>query len=186
MRRFLILDLLGSRDARGRATPRRCAGRIRPPRRGLHRLRRAVGRPGDLRGALRPRRPLPCLELRLSGLGRRSNAVCWLKNEVPKRVENPCCVSGIKGAGVQEPRKDATARSSSASTGSAATTAISTSSPIRPATPARPPARGRTAAAPGPITSARLSRPGDSARCYLKDRLSPPRRKPCCVSGVVR
>jgi hypothetical protein len=28
--------------------------------------------------------------------------------------------------------------------------------------------------------------PSDSARCYLKDRLRPPRRKPCCVSGVVR
>src|SRR5262245_49231047 len=29
------------------------------------------------------------------------NATCWLKKEVPKRVENACCVSGIKGAGVQ-------------------------------------------------------------------------------------
>ena len=28
--------------------------------------------------------------------------------------------------------------------------------------------------------------PGSGARCYLKDRLRPPRRKPCCVSGVVR
>ena len=27
---------------------------------------------------------------------------------------------------------------------------------------------------------------GPAARCYLKDRLRPPRRKPCCVSGVVR
>jgi hypothetical protein len=27
---------------------------------------------------------------------------------------------------------------------------------------------------------------GAGARCYLKDRLRPPRRRPCCVSGVVR
>ena len=27
---------------------------------------------------------------------------------------------------------------------------------------------------------------GPSARCYLKDRITPPRRKPCCISGVVR
>ncbi len=27
---------------------------------------------------------------------------------------------------------------------------------------------------------------GPSARCYLKDRITRPRRKPCCMSGVVR
>jgi hypothetical protein len=27
---------------------------------------------------------------------------------------------------------------------------------------------------------------GASARCYLKDRITKPRRKPCCISGVVR
>src|SRR5438046_3136424 len=31
-------------------------------------------------------------------------AVCWLKNQVTPRVENSCCISGIKGAGVLEPR----------------------------------------------------------------------------------
>ena len=32
-------------------------------------------------------------------------------------------------------------------------------------------------------------RPGyisTGARCYLKDKLSAPRHKPCCISGVVR
>jgi hypothetical protein len=32
-------------------------------------------------------------------------------------------------------------------------------------------------------------RPGYStpaARCYLKSRITKPRRKPCCISGVVR
>jgi hypothetical protein len=27
---------------------------------------------------------------------------------------------------------------------------------------------------------------GTAARCFLKSRVTPPRRKPCCVSGVVR
>src|SRR6201985_1314373 len=27
-------------------------------------------------------------------------AVCWLKNNVPARVEDNCCVSGVRGAGV--------------------------------------------------------------------------------------
>jgi hypothetical protein len=27
---------------------------------------------------------------------------------------------------------------------------------------------------------------GPSARCFLKERITAPRRKPCCVSGVVR
>jgi hypothetical protein len=31
-------------------------------------------------------------------------AVCWLKNAVPARVENTCCISGVRGAGVVEPR----------------------------------------------------------------------------------
>ena len=27
---------------------------------------------------------------------------------------------------------------------------------------------------------------GASARCFLKSQIKPPRRKPCCISGVVR
>jgi hypothetical protein len=29
-------------------------------------------------------------------------AVCWLKSGVPTRVEDNCCVSGVRGAGVVE------------------------------------------------------------------------------------
>ena len=65
-------------------------------------------------------------------------AACWLKNRVPPRVEDKCCVSGVRGAGVIEPRKG---RSNIPSTASAATIAISTLRPIRPARPARRPAR---------------------------------------------
>ena len=33
-----------------------------------------------------------------------SGAVCWLKNSVPARVPDNCCVSGVRGAGVVEVR----------------------------------------------------------------------------------
>ena len=35
------------------------------------------------------------------------SAVCWLKNSVPARVQDNCCVSGVRGAGVVEPRNGA-------------------------------------------------------------------------------
>src|ERR1700690_844219 len=35
------------------------------------------------------------------------SAVCWLKNSVPARIEDICCVSGVRGAGVVEPRNNA-------------------------------------------------------------------------------
>ena len=31
-------------------------------------------------------------------------AVCWLKSNVPARVQDNCCISGVRGAGVIEPR----------------------------------------------------------------------------------
>ena len=36
-----------------------------------------------------------------------AGAVCWLKNSVPARVPDNCCVSGVRGAGVVEIRNDA-------------------------------------------------------------------------------
>src|SRR5437016_5121077 len=36
-----------------------------------------------------------------------SGAVCWLKSNVPPRVPENCCVSGVRGAGVVEPRNGA-------------------------------------------------------------------------------
>src|SRR5215468_12469959 len=32
------------------------------------------------------------------------SAICWLKSRVMPRVPTPCCVSGVRGAGVIEPR----------------------------------------------------------------------------------
>src|SRR6185295_7500242 len=36
-----------------------------------------------------------------------NGAVCWLKGSVPARVQDNCCVSGVRGAGVVEPRSAA-------------------------------------------------------------------------------
>src|SRR6202045_2206906 len=36
-----------------------------------------------------------------------TGAVCWLKGTVPPRVADNCCVSGVRGAGVVEPRNRA-------------------------------------------------------------------------------
>ncbi len=36
--------------------------------------------------------------------GNPNGAVCWLKSNVPARAQSDCCVSGVRGAGVVEPR----------------------------------------------------------------------------------
>ena len=35
-----------------------------------------------------------------------NGAVCWLKSNVPARVQSDCCVSGVRGAGVVERRNE--------------------------------------------------------------------------------
>lgn len=108
-------------------------------------------------------------------------AVCWLKSEVPARVENTCCVSGVRGAGVIEPRVGSvefgidrfggdyrgfdTAPQANGESCSAACTAD-------------PRCRAWTYLRPGYA--------GPAARCYLKSRITAPHRRPCCMSGVVR
>lgn len=110
-----------------------------------------------------------------------ANAICWLKAQVPPRVKNSCCISGVRGAGVVEPRPGAIEigidrfggdfrnfETASDPSGSACKAACEGDTRCRAWTYVRP------------------GYQGPSARCYLKDRLRPPRRKPCCVSGVVR
>ena len=108
-------------------------------------------------------------------------AVCWLKNQVTPRTEDSCCVSGVKGAGVLEKKSgpiefsidrtggdyrnlDVKADPTGAVCGAAAVVGLA--------------CRAWTYVRPGYL--------GPSARCFLKERVTPPRRKPCCVSGVVR
>jgi hypothetical protein len=111
----------------------------------------------------------------------RITAMCWLKNEVPPRVDRTCCISGVRGAGVIEPRSGTTEYStdryggdyknfevSPDPTGGVCKTACEDDKRCRAWTYSR---QGYFSGAP---------------RCYLKDRIKPPRRKPCCISGVVR
>jgi PAN domain len=118
--------------------------------------------------------------------GAAQSAVCWLKSQVPARVENPCCVSGIKGAGVQEPRRG---RDGATEFGidryggdyrNFDTPPDPNGAACKAACEAENRCRAWTYVRPGYLGQ------GAGARCYLKDRLRPPRRKPCCVSGVVR
>ncbi len=108
-------------------------------------------------------------------------AVCWLKNSVPQRVENACCVSGVRGAGVIEPRGNGqefgidraggdyrTFDTPADATGSACEAACKNDNRCRAWTYLRP--------GYGPA----------SARCHLKSRVTTPRPRPCCISGVVR
>ena len=111
------------------------------------------------------------------------NAVCWLKSQVPARVENTCCVSGVKGAGVTEPRKG---RDGALEFG------IDRFGGDYRNFETVPNAIGKTCAdacwADQRCRAWTYARPGyqGPARCWLKDRLTMPRRVPCCVSGVVR
>ena len=108
--------------------------------------------------------------------------MCWLKSNVPARVQNNCCVSGVRGAGVVEPkeRRDRNldrpvrrrlpqfrrqGRQSGDDECKAACTADNK-------------CRAWTYARPGYA--------GKSAHCFLKKDIKPPRRKAGFTSGVVR
>lgn len=108
-------------------------------------------------------------------------AVCWLKSEVTSRVEDSCCVSGVKGAGVLE-RKSGPIEFSIDRTGgdyrNIEVKSDPTGSVCGQACEAEQRCRAWTYVRPGYL--------GPSARCFLKERLTRPRHKPCCVSGVVR
>jgi PAN domain-containing protein len=112
---------------------------------------------------------------------RSENAVCWLKNAVPPRVESYCCVSGVRGAGVIEPRNAAIESSidrfggdyrsfelKSGEGDDACKTACTEDNNCRA------------------WTFARRGYAGKDARCFLKKEIKPPRRKPGFISGVVR
>jgi hypothetical protein len=110
------------------------------------------------------------------------NAICWLKSQVAPWRPNPCCVSGVKGAGVMGPRNPAIEFSIDRVGADYRNFEVPTD-PI-----------GRTCGAACQADARcrawTYSRPGyyggPAARCFLKDRVTLPRREPCCISGVVR
>lgn len=108
-------------------------------------------------------------------------AVCRLKTRVPPRVEDYCCVSGVRGAGVVEPRTGPIEYSIDRTGGDYRNFEVAADPAGAPCKSACD-ADGRCRA----FTYVRPGYHGPAARCYLKDRITRPRRKPCCISGVVR
>ncbi len=108
-------------------------------------------------------------------------AVCWLKNNVPPRVQDNCCVSGVRGAGVVEPRNGAIETSIDRFGGDFRNFELKSGEgdeDCKAACTADNKCRAWTYARPGYA--------GKDARCFLKKDIKPPRRKAGFISGVVR
>jgi PAN domain len=110
-----------------------------------------------------------------------SGAVCWLKNSVPARVEDNCCVSGVRGAGVVEPRNGAVETSIDRFGGDYKSFDVEGGEGDQ-ACKAACAADNKCRA----WTYARRGYAGREAHCFLKKEIKPPRRKAGYTSGVVR
>jgi uncharacterized membrane protein len=108
-------------------------------------------------------------------------AICWLKSTVTPRVSNPCCVSGVRGSGVIEPPLGVVEFSIDRSGGDYRNFELPPG-PTGNACQAACEADGRCRA----WTFVRPGYVGPMGRCFLKDRITQPRRGPCCISGVQR
>ena len=116
-----------------------------------------------------------------AALGGSSAATCWLKNQVKPLVENRCCASGVKGAALVEMRPGPVENAIDRIGGDYHNFDI----------PANKDVQACKEACEGENRCRAWSfvRPGyggPTARCYLKDKITAPKRKPCCMSGVVR
>jgi hypothetical protein len=110
-----------------------------------------------------------------------AGAVCWLKGNVPARIQNNCCVSGVRGAGVVEPRNSAIESSIDRSGGDYRSFELKGGEgddACKVACAGDNKCRAWTYARPGYV--------GRDARCFLKKEIKPPRRRPGFISGVVR
>jgi hypothetical protein len=108
-------------------------------------------------------------------------ATCMLKSSVPPRVGNPCCVSGVRGAGVVERRTGAVEMSTDRSGGDYRNFELKAAegeAKCQEACEADNKCRAWTYARPWYS--------GKDARCFLKNQIKPPHRKPGFASGVVR
>ncbi|RAI32463.1 PAN domain-containing protein [Rhodoplanes serenus] len=108
-------------------------------------------------------------------------AVCRMKAQVTARVADTCCVSGVKGAGVIVPR-DGRAEIGIDRAGGDFHGIDLAADAAWPVCKAACEGESRCRA----WTFLRAGYAGSVPRCYLKERIPAPRRRPCCVSGVVR
>jgi hypothetical protein len=109
------------------------------------------------------------------------DAMCRLKSTVTPVKEDSCCVSGVRGAGLLAPKTEPLEFSIDRYGGDYRSFDIApdpTGESCAKACQADNKCRAFTYVRPG--------YGGASARCYLKDRITKPRRKPCCISGVLR
>jgi hypothetical protein len=110
-----------------------------------------------------------------------NGSVCWLKNSVPERVQDNCCVSGVRGAGVLEPRNGTVETSIDRFGGDYKNFDLKRGEgdeACKAACAADNKCRAWTYARPGYA--------GKEAHCFLKKEIKPPRRKAGFTSGVVR
>lgn len=110
-----------------------------------------------------------------------ATAVCWLKSKVNRRIASACCVSGVRGTGVIEPRGEAIEFGVDRNGGDYRhfeLAADASGKSCGMACEAEENCRAWTYVRPGYV--------GPSAVCYLKNHITRPVRKPCCISGVVR
>jgi len=119
-----------------------------------------------------------------AALGGSTAATCWLKSQVKPLVENRCCASGVKGAALREIRPGQVENSIDRVGGDYRNFEI-------PGIPGTQDVDACKKACEGDNrcrawSFARPGYGGPTARCYLKDKITAPRRRPCCVSGVVR
>jgi hypothetical protein len=108
-------------------------------------------------------------------------AVCWLKNTVPPRSPANCCISGVRGAGVIEPRVDGIESSIDRPGGDLRSLDIKPEDgeeACKAACTADNKCRAWTYVRPGYI--------GRDGHCILKKEIKPPRRRAGFTSGVVR
>jgi PAN domain len=108
-------------------------------------------------------------------------AVCWLKSSVPARTQDNCCVSGVRGAGVVEPRNGTEEVSIDRAGGDYKNFELKSGEgddTCKAACTGDNKCRAWTYARPGYV--------GREARCFLKREIKPPRHRAGFTSGVVR
>jgi hypothetical protein len=108
-------------------------------------------------------------------------ALCWLKSTVPARVQDNCCVTGVRGAGVVEPRSGGVEGSIDRAGGDYKSFDVKNGDGdeiCKAACTADNKCRAWTYARPGYV--------GREAHCFLKKEIKPPRHRAGYMSGVVR
>lgn len=108
-------------------------------------------------------------------------AGCWLKSSLPPRIADNCCISGVRGAGVIEPRGGRFEIFVDRFGGDYRSFKVEGGNGDDACQQA---CKGDTKCRAW--TFAREGYAGREARCFLKGEIKPPRRAPGLVSGVVR